>query len=110
MIGYFVVKGELATATSLLFVAGVSDLVDGYLARKYSMGTVLGSILDPAADKLLMTTMVVSLTVKGLLPRQSRVSSLSLSLFSLRFTLSLSLCCRGPQYLSPYSFSVGTCS
>lgn len=34
------------------------------------MGTVLGSILDPAADKLLMTTMVVTLAMKGMLPRK----------------------------------------
>ncbi|GAA5855618.1 hypothetical protein JCM5353_009066 [Sporobolomyces roseus] len=67
-IGYYIVKGELGIATSLLFVAGVSDLVDGWLARKYNMGTVLGSIMDPAADKLLMTTMVVSLTMRGMLP------------------------------------------
>jgi cardiolipin synthase len=67
------VKGELGIATSLLFVAGVSDLVDGYLARKYNMGTVLGSIMDPAADKLLMTTMVVSLTMRGMLPSKSRL-------------------------------------
>lgn len=45
--------------------------VDGWLARKYNMGTVLGSILDPAADKFLMTTMVVTLTMQGMLPRSS---------------------------------------
>jgi len=73
LIGYYIVKGELGIATSLLFVAGVSDLVDGYLARKYNMGTVLGSIMDPAADKLLMTTMVVSLTMRGMLPSKSRL-------------------------------------
>ena len=33
------------------------------------MGSVLGSILDPAADKMLMTTLVVTLTVRGLVPR-----------------------------------------
>jgi len=38
------------------------------LARKYNMGSVLGSILDPAADKALMTTLVVTLTVRGLVP------------------------------------------
>ena len=42
--------------------------VDGYLARKYDMGSVLGSILDPAADKALMTTLVVALTLRGLVP------------------------------------------
>ncbi|CEQ40313.1 SPOSA6832_01911, partial [Sporobolomyces salmonicolor] len=70
-IGYYIVKGELAVATSLLFVAGVSDLVDGWLARRFKMGTVLGSIMDPAADKLLMTTMVISLTMRDMLPRAS---------------------------------------
>lgn len=49
--------------------------VDGYLARKYDMGSVLGSILDPAADKALMTTLVVTLTVRGLLPRASTQAS-----------------------------------
>lgn len=44
------------------------------------MGTVLGSILDPAADKLLMTTMVVTLTIQGMLPR-----AYSSSLFPQRF-------------------------
>lgn len=82
-IGYFVLQGQLGTATVLLFAAGVTDLVgpphasvseltaqlDGWLARKYNMGTVLGSILDPAADKLLMTTMVVTLTMQSMLPR-----------------------------------------
>ncbi|KAI5479200.1 cardiolipin synthase [Pseudohyphozyma bogoriensis] len=67
-IGYFVLQGQFKEATGLLFVAGVTDLLDGWLARKYKMGSVLGSILDPAADKLLMTTMVVTLTMKGMLP------------------------------------------
>lgn len=67
-IGYYILKGDLATATGLLFAAGVSDLLDGWLARKYKMGTVLGSILDPAADKLLMTTMVVTLAMRDMLP------------------------------------------
>ena len=35
------------------------------------MGSVLGSILDPAADKALMTTLVVTLTIRGLVPRMS---------------------------------------
>ena len=40
------------------------------------MRSILGTILDPAADKILMTTLVVTLTMKGLLPRTSVVSSL----------------------------------
>ena len=49
--------------------------IDGWLARKYDMGSVLGSILDPAADKLLMTTMVVTLAMKSMLPRSLDPSS-----------------------------------
>ena len=42
--------------------------VDGYLARNFKMGSVLGTILDPAADKTLMTTLTVTLGMKGLIP------------------------------------------
>lgn len=42
--------------------------MDGWLARKYNMQTVLGTILDPAADKTLMTTLTVSLAYKEMLP------------------------------------------
>jgi hypothetical protein len=50
--------------------------IDGYLARRFNMRSILGTILDPAADKILMTTLVVTLTMKGLLPRTSILSSL----------------------------------
>src|ERR1700733_7334385 len=42
---------------------------DGFVARKYNMKSVLGTILDPAADKALMTTLAITLAIKGLLPR-----------------------------------------
>ena len=45
--------------------------VDGWLARKYAMGSVLGTILDPAADKALMTTLTITLAVKSLIPGAS---------------------------------------
>ncbi|SGZ17598.1 BQ5605_C020g09132 [Microbotryum silenes-dioicae] len=80
VIGHFVLQGQFAQATALLFVAGVSDVVrrvDGYLARRYNMGSVLGSILDPAADKFLMTTMVVTLAMKSMLPPDLLVLSFS---------------------------------
>lgn len=47
-----------------------SRLLDGYLARRWQQHTVLGSILDPAADKALMTTLVGTLTWVGMLPRE----------------------------------------
>ncbi|CAE6417478.1 unnamed protein product [Rhizoctonia solani] len=68
VLGWAILEGRYGLATGLLFYAGVTDWVDGYLARKWNMRTVIGTILDPAADKTLMTTLTVTLAMKGLLP------------------------------------------
>lgn len=54
----------------LFTYAGVTDLVDGWLARKWNLQTVVGSVIDPMADKALMMVLVVCLAVKGALPRK----------------------------------------
>ncbi|KIO20633.1 hypothetical protein M407DRAFT_81344 [Tulasnella calospora MUT 4182] len=68
VLGWSIVTGNFELATGLVIYAGFTDLLDGWLARRFNMGTVLGSILDPAADKALMTTLTVSLAMNGLLP------------------------------------------
>jgi len=68
VLGYQILAGDFKIATALLLYAGASDMVDGYLARRYNMATVVGTILDPAADKFLMTVMTITLSMKGLLP------------------------------------------
>ena len=68
-IGYFVFHDQHAWALGLFAYAGVSDLLDGWIARRWDMRTVVGTILDPMADKMLMTVLVVSLAAKGALPR-----------------------------------------
>ncbi|CAO1625900.1 unnamed protein product [Parajaminaea phylloscopi] len=67
-LGHLILTEQLPAALALLFVAGCTDLLDGYLARKWNAYTVFGSIADPAADKLLMTVMVATLGWKGLMP------------------------------------------
>ncbi|PWN30777.1 hypothetical protein BDZ90DRAFT_209299, partial [Jaminaea rosea] len=67
-LGYLIITDRLAAAVGLLFAAAVTDLLDGWLARKWNKFTVFGSIADPAADKLLMTVMVVTLGYRGFLP------------------------------------------
>ena len=42
------------TAFILFFIAGITDYFDGYFARKYKAVSVMGEILDPIADKILM--------------------------------------------------------
>ncbi|KAK6967118.1 putative cardiolipin synthase [Favolaschia claudopus] len=92
ILGWSIVEGQFHVATSLLVYAGLTDLADGYLARRYKSQTVLGTILDPAADKMLMTTLAVTLTMKGLLPLPlaviilGRDILLSLSAFYIRYT------------------------
>ncbi|WVQ61959.1 uncharacterized protein L199_000092 [Kwoniella botswanensis] len=90
-LGYTIVQGDFAWATGILFASGVSDWLDGWLARRYNSRSVLGSILDPAADKALMTTLVGTLAWSGLLPLPlailifGRDLGLSISAFYFRF-------------------------
>jgi cardiolipin synthase (CMP-forming) len=48
--------------------AGVSDALDGYIAKRWNLRTRLGAILDPAADKALLTGVYLTLTLTGHLP------------------------------------------
>ncbi|KAI0074517.1 hypothetical protein K474DRAFT_1601357 [Panus rudis PR-1116 ss-1] len=92
ILGWSIVHDDFVTATALLAYAGLTDLVDGFLARRYKMQSVLGTILDPAADKTLMTTLTITLAMKGLLPVPlaviilGRDVLLSLSAFYIRYT------------------------
>jgi cardiolipin synthase (CMP-forming) len=53
----------------VLFVAaGISDAVDGYLAKRFHMTTELGAYLDPLADKTLIVSIYLTLGINGLLP------------------------------------------
>ena len=67
-VGYLILTTQPLLATSLFLYAGVTDLLDGYLARRYHSQTVLGTIIDPMADKALMTIAVVALALQGGLP------------------------------------------
>jgi cardiolipin synthase len=55
-------------ALVLIAVAGFSDALDGFLARAFDWRTPLGSLLDPAADKLLIVSVFLTLTYEGLVP------------------------------------------
>jgi cardiolipin synthase len=62
----FVVQGRYLEALTIFVAAGLTDLLDGVLARRLHQKTPLGSILDPAADKLLVTSALVTLSVRSL--------------------------------------------
>lgn len=64
-----IASGAMWVAFVLFVAAGVSDAVDGFLAKRFHMTTVLGAYLDPLADKALIVSIYVTLGVNGLIPR-----------------------------------------
>jgi len=62
------VEGHYLTALILFVLAGMSDGLDGLLARTLKQQTVLGQYLDPIADKLLLTTMFLVLSILHKIP------------------------------------------
>ena len=60
------IYGHPKAATIVFLLAGITDGLDGLLARKLQQRTVLGSFLDPMADKILLTAAFVTLTVPSL--------------------------------------------
>ena len=57
------IYGHPKSATVLFVIAAITDGLDGLLARKLQQKTVLGSLLDPMADKILLTAAFITLTV-----------------------------------------------
>jgi len=64
---WFFLKRELL-AVGLFVIASVTDILDGYLARKKKQVTTLGMLLDPIADKLLVVSVLISLVELRLVP------------------------------------------
>ena len=65
---YLILNGYYLAAFWLFVAAGVSDAIDGYLAKALGQETVLGSYLDPLADKALLVSVYVTLGHVNLLP------------------------------------------
>lgn len=63
----FLVYGKEGWALVVFTIAGVSDGVDGFIARRLKQESELGTIIDPIADKLLMTTAFVMLTLPSVI-------------------------------------------
>ena len=59
---------DFRIALFLIFLAGFSDGLDGYLAKKFGWRTRIGGLLDPLADKLLLLAVILTLTSMDLTP------------------------------------------
>lgn len=65
---WLLLTGELRAAFLAFVIAGISDAVDGFLAKRFGWETELGAYLDPLADKLLIVCIFIALGVTGRLP------------------------------------------
>jgi len=64
-----ITAGEMRVAFVLFLAAGISDAVDGFLAKRFGMGTELGAFLDPLADKAMLVSIYVALGIMAVVPR-----------------------------------------
>jgi cardiolipin synthase len=72
---------EMKIAFFLFLAAGLSDAVDGFLAKRFNMTSELGAYLDPLADKVLIVSIYVSLGVIEAIPRWLVILVVSRDLF-----------------------------
>ncbi len=63
-----ITSGEMRIAFLLFLAAGISDGIDGFLAKRFRMASELGAYLDPLADKALIVSIYVSLGIAAVLP------------------------------------------
>lgn len=55
-------------AAGIYALAGITDVLDGIIARKFNLITKLGTVLDPLADKLMTITVFICITIRGIIP------------------------------------------
>ncbi|MBR3016429.1 MAG: CDP-alcohol phosphatidyltransferase family protein [Clostridia bacterium] len=65
---YLILTDHYYWAFGVFAVASLTDLADGFIARKYSLITDFGKLMDPLADKLMSLSVMLSLTIKGVVP------------------------------------------
>lgn len=65
---WLILEGYLLWAFWVFVAAGISDALDGFIAKRFNMETELGKYLDPLADKALLVSVYVSLGIEGHIP------------------------------------------
>jgi cardiolipin synthase len=65
---WLIASDAMRSAFWLFVAAGLSDAVDGFLAKRFGMATALGAYLDPLADKAMIVSIYVALAIAGAIP------------------------------------------
>lgn len=66
---YLLLNEFYKQAFFVLFIASITDFLDGFLARKLNQTTLIGKLLDPLADKILINYAFLLFTIKGSIPQ-----------------------------------------
>jgi len=64
----YIINDELISGLIVLIISGLSDGVDGFVARVFNQKSKLGAYLDPLADKIILISAFVTLSIRDLLP------------------------------------------
>ena len=65
---FFFLSGQPVIAAIVFIAACLTDILDGYIARRFNMVTDVGKLLDPLADKGIQITLLISLALSSLVP------------------------------------------
>ena len=65
---YFIVIDNYPLAFAFLVLSGLTDVLDGFIARKFNFITNFGKLIDPLADKATQVAVLLTLTFKGIIP------------------------------------------
>lgn len=65
---FFVAKDNYIAAAIILVVSGITDVADGYIARKFDLVSNFGKLMDPLADKLTQIATLIAIVIKNIIP------------------------------------------
>ena len=68
LIVYYILTGQYIAGFIVLTISGLTDVLDGFIARKFNFITNFGKLIDPLADKATQIAVLASLTFKGIVP------------------------------------------
>lgn len=97
---YLLWTGEYRTAIVWFAIASVTDVLDGFLARRFQADSRLGALLDPIADKLLLSGSFLTLGLKGIIPLWLMILVLGRDLMILGFA-AIALARKNPRDFPP---------